>query len=295
MDSRPDPACVLCGGHDFRPLLRGADMEASRFFRCRACTLLQMRPMPTDRELFDYYQRYDIVGEHYPYFAALWRPDALDTPEGREIRERAGLVLAATPRPQRVLEVGSGHGLFLKVLVDAGVHAEGVELSARAAERSRAAHGVTVHAGTLDSVPGSTFDAIAMWDLLEHVADPHGLVAQAAARLSPGGRLFVETPDEAALLDRTILALHRLGVSWPARQFYGTHHLVLFRRASIRRLLEQHGFVVEGITGASTYVARSFSGSGLKARASRLFLGALFALAKLVGRQNKMIVVAKKR
>ncbi len=288
-------ACLLCGGQRFTQLLRSQAILACRFWRCRECTLLQMRPRPSTAELFDFYQAYDVVGERDPYFRALWGPDALSTPEGKAIVARAQWLLALQPRPQRVLEVGSGHGLFLEALTAAGVHAEGVELSARAVEKSRRAHGVHVHAGTLQSMPPATFDAIAMWDLLEHVSDPAGLVAEAAARLTPGGVLVLETPDEAALLDRIIIALGRLGVRWPAEHFYGLHHIVLFRRATLRRLLESAGLRVEAIEGASTDPGRTFRGTGLRDRAARAFLWALALVARCTGRQNKMIVTARKR
>ncbi|MBZ0253246.1 MAG: class I SAM-dependent methyltransferase, partial [Candidatus Methylomirabilis sp.] len=258
------------------------------------CTLLQMRAMPSESELYDFYQAYDVVGERDPYFRALWGPDALETGEGRQIRARAQRLLALRPRPRRVLEVGSGHGLFLGLLTAAGVHAEGVELSARAAEKSRRLHGVEVHTGTLDSLPAATFDAIAMWDLLEHVPDPGRLLEQVAARLEPGGVLIIETPDEAALLDRVIITLGRLGITWPADHFYGLHHLVLFRRATLRRLLEARGLRVVGMEGASTCPARIFGGRSLRDRAARLFLGGLTALARCVDRQNKMIVTARR-
>ena len=70
------PSCVLCGGTGFTPLLTSAAMQASRFGRCNECSLLQMRPMPSQREVFDYYQTYDIVGEEHSYFRALWGPDS---------------------------------------------------------------------------------------------------------------------------------------------------------------------------------------------------------------------------
>lgn len=293
-DTQASGACLLCGGRSFTPLLRSQALLAVRFGRCGACSLLQMRAMPSDAELYDFYQAYDVVGERDPYFRALWEPDALETDEGREIRARAQRLLALQPRPRRVLEVGSGHGLFVKVLTDAGVHAAGVELSARAAEKSRRVHGVEVHTGTLDSLPAAPFDAIAMWDLLEHVPDPGRLIEQAAARLEPGGVLIIETPDEAALLDRVVITLGRLGISWPADHFYGLHHLVLFRRATLRRLLEARGLRVVAMQGASTRVSRIFGGRSVRDRAARLFLGGLNLLARCVGRQNKMIVTARK-
>jgi hypothetical protein len=109
------------------------------------------------------------------------------------------------------------------------------------------------------------------------------------------GWLFLETPDEGALLDRVVLGLSRLGIKGPAHTFYGLHHLVLFRPKTIRRLLEENGFKVVEIRGAATEVGRIFRGNGFKDKMTRLGLGGLFLLACLVGRQNKMLIAARKR
>ena len=49
------------------------------------------------------------------------------------------------------------------------------------------------------------------------------------------------------------------------------------------------------ISAAETYVPRIFRGSGLRDVAARAGLGALFRVARLVDRQNKMLVAARKR
>jgi len=287
--------CLVCGSLKFRPVFKPKDGGGRAFERCLDCSLLQMRPMPTEKELFDFYQTYDVVGEHDAYFKDVWGPNALQTPEGRDIAERASWVLGIAPKPDRLLEVGSGHGLFLKVMRDAGVQAEGVELHAGAAKKSAELYGVKVHHGTLESFAGDRYAVIAVWDLIEHVADPNPLLAKVHALLPGGGHLFIETPDEEALLDRAVLLLARIGVTWPADLFYGIHHLVLFRRQSMRRLLDRHGFEVIDIRPAETYVPRIFRGASLRDKAARVGLGALFRVARVVDRQNKMLVAARKR
>ena len=144
------------------------------------------------------------------------------------------------------------------------------------------------------TVPDRDFNAVTLWDLLEHVNDPKELIVDCALRLKTGGWLFIETPDEAALLDRTVLSLAKFGFKGPASTFYGLHHLVLFRPQTVRRLLEENGFKIVEIRGAATDPARIFRGKGFKDKMARLGLGGLFLLARLVGRRNKMLIAAKK-
>ena len=253
-----------------------------------------MSPMPTVSELIDYYQKYDVLGEREPYYRALWTAGALETPEGEDIRDRFAWAKSFCKNFGKTLDVGSGPGLFLKLVKADGGEAVGNELNVRAAERSARETGIRVISGTTSDVPDHDFDTIALWDLLEHVDDPKKLIDECRVRLKSGGWLFIETPNEVSLLDRAVLALAHLGLKGPASTFYGLHHLVLFRPPTVRRMLEENGFRIVEVRGAATDPARIFRGNGIKDRMVRLGLGGLFLIARLVGRQNKMLIAARK-
>ena len=178
-----------------------------------------------------------------------------------------------------------------------GVPVSAVELNARAAERVARERGVPVHAGTLFDLPEPAvpYGAITLWDVLEHVGDPAALVRRAHSLLAPSGWFFLETPDESSLLDRAVMATAALGIRAFADGFYGMHHLVLFRPATARRLLEEAGFELREMVGAETTVERSFRSSSLKDKTMRAGLGALFVTARLLGRRNKLLIAAQKR
>jgi len=286
--------CLLCSNEKIKKVYSPPNAPGRMLCRCEKCGLLQMSPMPTVSELIDYYQKYDVIGEREPYYQNMWGANALRAPEGQDVRERFFWAKKLGKNFGKTLDIGSGPGLFLRLVKKNGGEAVGVELNARAAERSAREIGVRVISGTIDNVADRDFDTITLWDLLEHVRDPKGLVVDCALRLKSGGRLFIETPDEASLLDRAVLTLAKLGISGPASTFYGLHHLVLFRPQTVRRLLEDNGFKIVEIRGAATEPGRIFRGNGIKDKMARLGLGALFIIARLVGRQNKMLIAAKK-
>lgn len=285
-------ACLLCGHDSLNEVHDHGDGHA--LSRCADCGLLQTVPMPSAEYLSSYYQRYDVLGAREPYYRAMWGQKALETPEGHDVRDRFLWAKGLCGNFGKVLDVGSGPGLFLRLAKEDGAEPVGVELNAEAAQRSAQELGVKVVAGSIGQAEERGFGAVALWDIIEHVPDPRDLIKECSVRLKPGGWLFIETPDEGALLDRAVLILEKLGIRGPAQTFYGLHHLVLFRRATLCRLLTDNGFEVIETRPAETQVSRIFRGNGFRDKMVRLGLGGLFFVARLVGRRNKMLVAARK-
>jgi 2-polyprenyl-3-methyl-5-hydroxy-6-metoxy-1,4-benzoquinol methylase len=110
----------------------------------------------------------------------------------REMRERTGV------HDGRVLDVGSGYGFFRTALAAAGYEHDGVEVSDFARGVAERAYGLSTHEGTLDAHWRDwegRYDAVTLFDLIEHLADPVRLLEQAAFILRPGGVLGVKTPN----------------------------------------------------------------------------------------------------
>jgi SAM-dependent methyltransferase len=104
---------------------------------------------------------------------------------------------------QSVLDVGCSIGGFLLTL-PASVRKFGVEPSTAAAAAARQA-GICIAGRTLEDLqPNALFDVITIIDVIEHVADPVGLLDQAAVHLSPGGSLIIATGDPEYLLWRRV-------------------------------------------------------------------------------------------
>jgi SAM-dependent methyltransferase len=89
----------------------------------------------------------------------------------------------------RVLDFGCGFGQFLEMCRLFGLEGVGVDRSR--ARRSGA--GVHIFAD-LDEVPGE-FDAITLFEVLEHLDDPLAMLKRLRGRLRAGGLMIVEVPD----------------------------------------------------------------------------------------------------
>ena len=105
----------------------------------------------------------------------------------KHVLQLASLVRA---RPLRVLDFGCGNGEFLSICHQFGFDAVGVDRST--ARRDKA--GIDVVA-SMDDLDGRPFHAITLFEVLEHLDDPRGILEKLRSRLAPGGILILETPD----------------------------------------------------------------------------------------------------
>lgn len=101
-----------------------------------------------------------------------------------------------------VLDVGSGRGIFLRLLRDAGIAGVGLDASAStaaavAAEGFRMVVGDATGAAARLAEAGERFDGVFCSHLIEHMqpTEAIALVRSLAALLAPGGRLVVVTPN----------------------------------------------------------------------------------------------------
>jgi 2-polyprenyl-3-methyl-5-hydroxy-6-metoxy-1,4-benzoquinol methylase len=110
----------------------------------------------------------------------------------RELRRHTALTAG------RVLDIGSGYGFFRVALGEAGYEHEGLEVSEFARRVASCTYGLSTFAGTLEEHWEdweSRFDAVTLFDLIEHLVDPGRFLEQVAFILRPGGVLGVKTPN----------------------------------------------------------------------------------------------------
>jgi 2-polyprenyl-3-methyl-5-hydroxy-6-metoxy-1,4-benzoquinol methylase len=174
------------------------------------------------------------------YFERLWceLPDV--APEHFE-RRRAFLISALEPR-SRVIDVGCGAGWFCDALAAAGFSVVGVEVAEEPVRRARARYGdlefLVVGGEELPFAAGA-FDAAWLGEVIEHVQDGLGLLAEVARVVGPGGRLVLSTPDH-AWARRLWLGVSRR--AFEAHFEPRSDHVRFFTRRSLTGLLNAGGF-----------------------------------------------------
>jgi SAM-dependent methyltransferase len=154
--------------------------------------------------------------------------------------------LEALVSPGRLLDVGCSYGAFLQLARERGWDAEGVELSTVTAEFARRERGLRVFDGTVEQAafPDDRFQAVTLWDVVEHFDDPVATLSEINRILAPGGILFVFTINQESLLNRVGHTLYRASLGrWKHLMtlFYDIHHNFFFSPDTIRAILRRAG------------------------------------------------------
>jgi len=118
----------------------------------------------------------------------------------------------------------------------AGWKVQGIDISPDMSEWGRERLGLDIATGLFQAAnyEADSFDALTMWDYIEHSIDPAGDFAKAADVLRPGGILMLSTGNAAAAVAR--LSGRRWHLLTPR------HHNFFFTVETLRRYLEGHGF-----------------------------------------------------
>jgi 2-polyprenyl-3-methyl-5-hydroxy-6-metoxy-1,4-benzoquinol methylase len=220
-------ACPACGSQAARQFTLGDDRA---LYACRGCGLVHRgaawTPADSVEHYEDYYAGRDVV------FDPLTEKRYHQILGG--IERRVG--------PGRLLDVGCGLGHFLTVAEARGWQPAGLEVSASGIghlERLKADRQLgfaLIDKPLLDAdLPASSFRAITMFEVLEHLSDPRTHLERIHALLEPGGVLYLTTPNFDSF---SRLAL---GSRWRGLT---TDHLCLFNPRSLRMSLGAAGFDV---------------------------------------------------
>ncbi len=253
-------ACPLCGMVGGEEVLSARDHRRGmpgefRVVECPTCQLSRTDPWPDNPG--DWYpDEYPQHGDRESLTARASRA-ALR----RAARPGAGLLARilgrAVPEAEtggpiaagsRILDVGAGTGGAVAAFRAAGHDAWGVEPSLRAVMVAEARGIKGVVPGSLDDalanglIPDEPYALIRMSHVLEHVADPVGLLKRLRALIAPGGRLIVGVPNLDSLARRATRG------AWDGLEL--PRHLVHYTRDSLRWVLRLADFRVTSMRTA---------------------------------------------
>lgn len=143
-----------------------------------------------------------------------------------------------------ILEIGSGDGTTGALALDMGKcgYYAGVEMYEPAAARSQPRISA-VHIGNIDTVklpyPPSTFDALIMSEVVEHLVDPTGTLKRLLPLIRPGGLIMASSPNISHW--RVLLNLYRGRFDYKQEGVMDYTHLRWFTPDTYREMFEALG------------------------------------------------------
>jgi 2-polyprenyl-3-methyl-5-hydroxy-6-metoxy-1,4-benzoquinol methylase len=229
------PNCLACASAI--GLRFGA--KAPAHWRCPRCGLECIWPQPDDETLAEIYQA--------SYFAHYQNTNYENTIDPRVVRamKRAtyGRQLQRMPLSQRVgrlLDCGAATGFLCELAKDLKWDAFALEISQFGAEAcSKLLGSDHVYQGEVQQAKFAAnregqFEAITMFDFIEHVRDPGEVLEWARGKLVPGGILLLTTPRVGTVSWRV------MGQQW--FHYTSREHLWFFSDEAIGLLLTRAGF-----------------------------------------------------
>ncbi|HYY43393.1 MAG TPA: class I SAM-dependent methyltransferase, partial [Pyrinomonadaceae bacterium] len=123
----------------------------------------------------------------------------------------------------RLLDIGCGLGYFMNVAARAGFDVYGLDLSRYAVARCQERFPDRVQCGLLTPglFPDQFFDVVTMFDLFEHVYQPHEFLAALHAITRDDGLVVITTPNHRSLLSR-VSGRRWVSYKLPEHVFYYT-------------------------------------------------------------------------
>ena len=133
------------------------------------------------------------------------------------------------------LDVGCGNGNAMISMRSLGWRVHGIDTDDQAVIAGKKM-GLEIDCGTLDSVkyPDSSFDAILLTNVIEHVPNPQETLKECYRILRPGGSITLITPNGGGL------GLVLFGKNW--RGLETPQHLQIFTKNSLATLCSKAGY-----------------------------------------------------
>jgi 2-polyprenyl-3-methyl-5-hydroxy-6-metoxy-1,4-benzoquinol methylase len=170
------------------------------------------------------------------------------------------LLIDRVPAGSRVLEVGTASGYLGEYLVaEKKCELYGIEPVIDLYNDAQSSGYTKLYNKTVEEVVAEgglsgQFDVILCGDVLEHMVDPSGTLAQLKKYLKPTGRVVISVPNIAHYSVRRSLLCGRFDRTETG--IMDATHLQFFTKKTAKEMIEKSGLVVESVRPSAGYIER---------------------------------------
>ena len=236
--------CPTCGMDDPTSFQKTQTMMASQveiwnFDKCNYCSMVYLNPRVEEQDIERYY-REDYLsyrgGSAWGKYKKLVDSDQLKVDK----RRVATLKKYSSSNLKSVLDVGCGKPTFLKeVQEELSIECTGIDFSDHGwSDETEKYKSINLEVGELLNIPEEKkYDAITMWQYMEHDYHPHVTLTKLLKHSHNETRIIVEIP----CIDSDTRKLH--GAHWAG--YHSPRHTGLFTPETLKILMDRSGWHME--------------------------------------------------
>lgn len=220
--------CPICENTNF--ILRDK-LKDNAYYTCCACKVVMLLPAPDQKILNDLYnsENYFLNDDHSSGYSSYGSEEAGIVKTFKWRHEK----LLKNCKISNVLEIGCGYGFYAQVLKEKNIKTYfGVDMNEHAIYEleKKGFDGVN---GTIEGISDKKyFDLVALFDVLEHIPNPHDFLNEIKKRVSEDAFLVFTTPSTSSLLSKIS------GSRWVSYKI--PEHVLLYNNYSLQVLFEEH-------------------------------------------------------
>ena len=224
--------CNFCNHSDF---LFFDKLDEWKLYKCLNCGYIFTNPRPPKESIHLFYEK--------DYFKDERHVDKFFNKAGQPILEvdytnRIIDIEHYFKSRGHFLEIGAAFGGFCRAMRDRGWRVDGIEISEDAVAFAKNDFDIKLFCGTIEEyVPQIQYDVIALYQTLEHVYDPKGLLLKAYQMLQKNGLLVIEVPNVRSF--DLLISKERKRLSYDLPR-----HLSHFTPTFLRKSLKEIGFAI---------------------------------------------------
>lgn len=220
--------CCVCNSDNFLKLYTIKRYEGTfDVAKCKNCGHVYQNPRPKEREIKKFYNK---KKDFYRSMQRKTNIGAFNLINNKRLK-----TIEKFSKKGNLLDIGCSFGTFPKTAENRGWEAYGNDVSKHLSDFAKREMKLNVFHGTLEKAKYQKkfFDAITMFDVLEHLPNPEKTLKECNRILKNNGLFVIQTPAIDSLYAKI------KGGAW---DYYGLQHLNYFSKKSLDKLFKKTNF-----------------------------------------------------
>lgn len=232
--------CPVCDSDSIQNVFEVKDYTVSgklfQIAECNSCSLRFTQDVPDEVSMTPYYKSEDYISHTNTSKGLVNR--LYHFVRNRTLKRKRNLIQKATGlKTGKILDIGAGTGAFLSEMKKNDWIVRGLEPDEDARKIAEKDYGIDLSdIKELQGLEPSSFDAITLWHVLEHIHDLKSSVIQLKILLKEKGKLFIAVPNYTSA-DASIY-----GQYWAAYDV--PRHLYHFSPEAMKSLMDEMGLKI---------------------------------------------------